>query len=569
MVKKKLLTAAFMLCSALALPLGAQALTIEQANAAPPEFSVYFYDTEAELSGLDASDISAYYDGAPMSVVGIGKANEAEAGVHYIYALDISASIPKSVFNASKAAVLEAFDKLRANETLSLVTFGDSVEVVISQGQSREEIEAVLDSLLANNKNTDFNGAISRITELAGQSEGGRKIGIIFSDGVDDIYAGFTRNELEEKLRSGGLSINAMCINGSASAAVSQFGEFVRLSGGEIFLYNAGDCSQKLASLLERLDSCYVLSLQASTNIIDGKSHTISFKLGDLPVQTVDVTPRVSLPDETAPKVLDISYDPEQTALKITFSEPVAGASELGSYAVTFGGTTLKPVSVKYSEDSGEPAALLRLDATPYEGEYTVAFSGISDISMEKNPLETALIKVNLSTGIKMFPKWAYYAIGSGVLLVIVLVFVLIALKNKKQKLETEKRLSEIENRPGHVAEGAETKNQIIIPKAQGVKVQLAIFDGKGKKYNVTQDIVTSLFIGKHSGNDLVIEDSRISRQHAVIEKMENAAAIQDLNSTNGTFVNGVRIQPGVSQRIAKDDEITLGDTTVRIIDIG
>jgi hypothetical protein len=48
--------------------------------------------------------------------------------------------------------------------------------------------------------------------------------------------------------------------------------------------------------------------------------------------------------------------------------------------------------------------------------------------------------------------------------------------------------------------------------------------------------------IGRKLENDLVIEDQRISREHAQIRAVKGQYVIFDLNSTGGTFVNSVRI---------------------------
>ncbi len=48
--------------------------------------------------------------------------------------------------------------------------------------------------------------------------------------------------------------------------------------------------------------------------------------------------------------------------------------------------------------------------------------------------------------------------------------------------------------------------------------------------------------IGRKLENDLVIEDSRISRDHAQIRAVKGQYVIFDLNSTGGTFVNSVRV---------------------------
>lgn len=54
-----------------------------------------------------------------------------------------------------------------------------------------------------------------------------------------------------------------------------------------------------------------------------------------------------------------------------------------------------------------------------------------------------------------------------------------------------------------------------------------------------------SLSIGKKKEEvDLVLKDASVSRIHARIITEEGNAYLEDLNSTNGTFQNGLRMQP-------------------------
>jgi hypothetical protein len=57
--------------------------------------------------------------------------------------------------------------------------------------------------------------------------------------------------------------------------------------------------------------------------------------------------------------------------------------------------------------------------------------------------------------------------------------------------------------------------------------------------FQLTKSVVN---IGRRLDNDLVIEDTRISREHAQIRAVKGQYVIFDLNSTGGTFVNSVRI---------------------------
>lgn len=73
-----------------------------------------------------------------------------------------------------------------------------------------------------------------------------------------------------------------------------------------------------------------------------------------------------------------------------------------------------------------------------------------------------------------------------------------------------------------------------------------------GVVYSLKQSVIN---IGRREENHIVINDPRISRNHAQIRAVQGSYVIFDLNSTGGTFVNGVRI---TQQRLKPGDVISL-----------
>jgi len=61
--------------------------------------------------------------------------------------------------------------------------------------------------------------------------------------------------------------------------------------------------------------------------------------------------------------------------------------------------------------------------------------------------------------------------------------------------------------------------------------------------------------------------EAKVSRRHAKIQFLNNQYLIEDLGSTNGTFVNrGPRLAPGAKQPLKNGDEIIVGKTFLKFV---
>jgi pSer/pThr/pTyr-binding forkhead associated (FHA) protein len=70
-----------------------------------------------------------------------------------------------------------------------------------------------------------------------------------------------------------------------------------------------------------------------------------------------------------------------------------------------------------------------------------------------------------------------------------------------------------------------------------------------------------ALMIGRDPANDLVIDHKLASRRHARFEQDESGFYIRDLDSTNGTYLNGQRING--AQLLRNNDEVWVADTVM------
>jgi hypothetical protein len=81
-----------------------------------------------------------------------------------------------------------------------------------------------------------------------------------------------------------------------------------------------------------------------------------------------------------------------------------------------------------------------------------------------------------------------------------------------------------------------------------------------GDRYPLLGSLTT---LGRDETADIVIDDPGVSRRHSEIRVTTDGphlvTSIRDLNSTNGTFVNGERVS---SQRLQDGDRLTIGRTS-------
>jgi hypothetical protein len=69
--------------------------------------------------------------------------------------------------------------------------------------------------------------------------------------------------------------------------------------------------------------------------------------------------------------------------------------------------------------------------------------------------------------------------------------------------------------------------------------------------------------LGRDPGCDVVLNDTKCSRRHAVVEELEGRLTVRDTGSANGIYVNGRRVDRAV---LAAGDSVKLGDVQLRVL---
>ncbi len=84
--------------------------------------------------------------------------------------------------------------------------------------------------------------------------------------------------------------------------------------------------------------------------------------------------------------------------------------------------------------------------------------------------------------------------------------------------------------------------------------LRIAAGDRAGRSYEIGE----AIRIGRHPYNQISLDDPAVSRYHCWITLCETGFVVEDLGSTNGTYVNGVRV---VKRTLRGGERVQVGRT--------
>lgn len=135
--------------------------------------------------------------------------------------------------------------------------------------------------------------------------------------------------------------------------------------------------------------------------------------------------------------------------------------------------------------------------------------------------------------------------------LIIVLIFIILMIK-KKRKKSNEKIISKALSNKNKVRKNLRHNN-----------ITFQIENDTCEINEFSCNINKKTIFGRAEFCDVVFDDRKMSRYHFCIQKQKRYFIITDLNSTNGTYLNGIRLKE--PQRLRNKDRIFVGMTIITV----
>lgn len=517
---------------------------------------------EVKGSGYSIDDVTAKLGTESLKVEGMHTYGQDDSVCTYIL-VDLSGSVKKS-FNTIKENINSYVDNMGDDDKVVILTFGeDEVTSLLNGTESKSEIKDKVNGLQCDEDGTLFYEALKQAYQLSNAtvSQYDREYVIAFSDGIDEQRGSATYEEIKELYKTHNLPLYAACASNASQEAADRFGNLARSSGGSLKMMSEKD---DFASLIKEIDDVTLLELKANNNVADGQTKQLSIKIAKSQVEC-EVPVARTLEDNEAPQVKSIRYVAESNLFVIDFTESVSGANSISAYKISNESGEQVGIEAVKVADSGNQVEI-KLKDEIHNGKYKVSFSGITDCSNQKNPLTTEeSVKVDGVVRKSNISVWIILVCVVVVIIVIGLFVLLLVLKTSKKEIDVEEVAvsQQVVNRVMEY-ESAPVINEKHHVKAEHItRVRLRIKTGRASEQNIETNLVSSIIVGRSNTCDIYIDDTKLSRQHFVIESDGANLYIMDLQSRNGTTLNGIRVNS--RQILHSGDKIAAGLSDIYI----
>ena len=565
-------------------------LVIESVQAVMPEIRAYLRGNRQ----ISTSDITAVLDTSELTVSNVELFEQTGQGITYYVLLDVSASFSAAYFSALQNSLVTFYGGLPAQDRLVLITFGSSVQTVLTGDETPEQAQEAIMSLTNGDSDTFFYEALLQAAEETDRNDvNSREVIMMISDGGDD----HNRGKANEQEAISALNKRSIPVYGYAAGAnesnLESFKFVTDACGGTVTEFTAQETDKIFTNFARMLGEMQVVTMLAGSNIPSNKTQNLQLTLlSDGSTVSGDVLVTEHIPDETAPTIIAVRQSSDKELI-VNFSEQVSGADKATAYVVTCDGTQLDVMSAEYI--AADYSAVIGFNSELRPGEYVIEVRNVNDVSAEANPVTESFKKVitdeagnsdettvqeneavtdesqEQTEDEESGNSYVIYIIIGCVVLVVVGIFVVLSISRRK-KQEEERREREAgqkrreqptQSETGYA--GQPTQSKTVKPQlVSGRKIIFEILNVEaGNNSRVETELNKSLIVGRADICDVSIKDGKMSRQHFSLEEKNGAIFIRDLQTTNGTGVNGVKLSG--ARKLNSGDVISAGSMKIRV----
>ncbi|MDR1871666.1 MAG: FHA domain-containing protein [Deltaproteobacteria bacterium] len=424
-----------------------------------------------------------------------------------VVALDTSKSLTKENLDAAKESLIRFSQQLNPADQLALVAFNDSVQLASGFSSNRADFGQVVKDLDLSGSKTELYKALMASFDLLKNIRGRREL-LVLSDGVDE---GVTVSQLDVLSSAVNNKIRILAIWLAQPQADERHRRFMEKlaaeSGGRFWeVQHPESLSMAIYDVLK----------DKAAQTLPPVTMNIAFTVQDFSPETTQIETTLVRKVGAQSSGQALTLNVPQSSVKAPEPEPAPTPEPT---------PTPEPAPTPETGPGDGPTVTPDTPPTPEEGWLASKY--------RERPLTVILTIV-------------------GALLFIVILVVALWRKKKTPPVRGTEAI-----RPDSMRDRGRT---VRMDQSQGSVFALE-FAELHQRFPLKMGTVT---LGAVPGNDIVIDIATVSGRHAEFVVTASACRIKDLNSTNGTLVNGTRINQFMVLQIG--DMIKFGSATATLI---
>lgn len=473
---------------------------------------VYVNHNQGEDFRLDMGDSTVVVGKQNLAMEGVTKFKDTGESMSYMFIVDISGSMDKERIEAAKEIISLFIAQKKDGDNCCVVTMGDEIT---ESGflEDTEALYAFIDTIEVTRQDTDLYKSIKEQLNVlqTDKSVHDKRCLVILSDGADDQADGITKEEAETQVKDAHIPIFTIALlpgnyKDSDLESAKILGSFARYSAG----------GEHYAPLLDGLENKDVY--ERIENIIENSL-----------VITADLA--------------EIVADDGNIYLGVQLSDGMVSGKD---------GMQIPAGDIL---DAVEQAQSVQVNVNINKNNTMPEVTEASEEVQEMITTDVEEIQENSMSGFVVI-----LAIVVVIVLSVAAVIVLVLRRSKKDEAIVEENLcSTGDGRTEGISREVES-----VPTGSGVRITLFRV-GPGVEESYALVINGRKSIGRKSHCDLCFEgDTALSGVHCFLFCVNNRIYVQDNNSTNGTFINGV---PITGEYCVEDGDVMLiGSAEYRIV---
>ncbi|MEW5914186.1 MAG: FHA domain-containing protein [Thermodesulfobacteriota bacterium] len=517
------------------------------------------------LTQVKPAELSLRLDGKPLPLKQVRPFAQADIGVAYVVALDISKTMAGAPFQRASAGLTKFIDGLGPKDRLALMTFGDQVTVAADFGQDKDALKAKLQAIRPDRAETRFYSAVKAAMELNQRYDADlpvRRVIIVVSDGKDE-GSGITLEDLLRLNRQMGIPIYSLGYTRIKPRYLDVLKRLSELNSGQ-FLRDQPSSQARgpFEQIKKHISAQLVIDAEWNKGRADGSWHLVQVIYQQGPT-TVAAEKRVSFLRESAPP-----------------APPAAAPATPGASTAP-----VAPAAPGAPEAATAPAAPARPGAAPAAAPAATPTPAAPASLLDQACAYAVKVLAYLGLPTDQYWQWGILA-AAGLLVFVLLALLLWLIFRKKGSAPATAAAPAASAVPtggeglsamgeaagigpgGGLADAAPTEagGTVLVPPAKEepkAVIELAALRGPAQGTRAQYSVGSQgLVLGRHS-SQVTVNDPQVSKQHCSITWNGRRLLLQDLGSSNGTLLNGVPVH--TPEALEDDSIIELGNSAYRL----